>query len=140
MREFYHTLPPRYRPKVFGMTASPIWNINNPLQSLKDLEFNMLSKVIGVRQNLDELAENSPRPNEVLLSKFYFFKIKTKKINHRPLFSTLRRPVILLIPIHCGKNLGTTVSTTIQISSQIKSKLDTWSLYMNWVRLPRTST
>lgn len=67
MREFYHTLPSRYRPKVFGMTASPIWNISNPLQSLKDLEFNMLSKVIGVRQNLDELAENSPRPNETIV-------------------------------------------------------------------------
>lgn len=67
MMEFYHTLPPRHRPKVFGMTASPIWNINNPLQSLQDLEFNMLSKVIGVRQNLDELTENSPRPSEVIL-------------------------------------------------------------------------
>ncbi|GJJ12209.1 hypothetical protein Clacol_006450 [Clathrus columnatus] len=67
LKEFYHTLSPHLRPKVFGMTASPIWNINNPLKSLHDLESNMLSKVVGVRENTDELLENSPRPNEIIV-------------------------------------------------------------------------
>lgn len=53
------------RPKVFGMTASPIWNPKDPAGSLKELEKNLNARVIGVRQHVDELAAHSPKPTEV---------------------------------------------------------------------------
>lgn len=67
LREYRHIAPPE-RPKIFGMTASPIWNVRNPLGSIKLLEDNMNAKVIGVRENIAELLEKSPRPEEVSCS------------------------------------------------------------------------
>lgn len=64
MREYMQT-PSSKRPKVFGMTASPIWNPKDATSSLMALEANMDAVVIGVRQNLEELAQNSPKPIEV---------------------------------------------------------------------------
>lgn len=47
------------------MTASPIWNLKDAVGSLATLEANLDSKVVGVRENVDELAEHSPKPIEV---------------------------------------------------------------------------
>lgn len=61
----YMQCPPGKRPKVFGMTASPVWNPKNPAASIRTLETTLDAKVIGVRQHIDELAENLPKPTEV---------------------------------------------------------------------------
>lgn len=64
LREYFQ-LSPFERPKIFGMTASPIWNDRNPQGSIELLETNMDAKVVGVHENLTELEEKSPKPKEV---------------------------------------------------------------------------
>ena len=64
MREYFQVHPTE-RPKVFGMTASPIWNPKDAEGSLLTLEKNLDATVIAVREHLSELLENSPRPIEV---------------------------------------------------------------------------
>lgn len=64
MREYFQELPEK-RPKVFGMTASPIWNPRDAVESLATLERNLDAKVIAVREHVDELADHSPKPREV---------------------------------------------------------------------------
>lgn len=64
LREYYQ-LSKSERPKIFGMTASPIWNDRNPQASIELLERNMDAKVVGVYENLTELEEKSPQPKEV---------------------------------------------------------------------------
>ncbi|CEL52087.1 endoribonuclease Dicer [Rhizoctonia solani AG-1 IB] len=49
------------------MTASPIFNIRNPVQSLAQLQETMDSKVLAVRDNVLELALNAPKPQEFLM-------------------------------------------------------------------------
>ncbi|THV05043.1 type III restriction enzyme [Dendrothele bispora CBS 962.96] len=65
MRE-YDRIRADIRPRVFGMTASPIWIPKDARTSLKTLENNLHAKVIGVRENTDELAQHSPKPQEVI--------------------------------------------------------------------------
>lgn len=65
LREYFQVHPSSQRPKIFGMTASPIWNTKNPLGSLAELEANMDAKVIAIREHVNELAEHSPKPSEV---------------------------------------------------------------------------
>lgn len=64
MLEFLR-LPANDRPKIFGMTASPIYNSKNPILALETLERNMDAKVISVRENIIELSEHMSRPVEV---------------------------------------------------------------------------
>ena len=64
MREYFQ-IAIDGRPKVFGMTASPIWNPKNAAESLATLERNLDAKVIAVKEHVDELAGHSPRPEEV---------------------------------------------------------------------------
>jgi len=64
MREYFHVKVAE-RPRIFGMTASPIWNMKDPMRSLLDLEANMDSTIIAVRENVEELAAHAPRPSEV---------------------------------------------------------------------------
>ncbi|KAF8919202.1 P-loop containing nucleoside triphosphate hydrolase protein [Mucidula mucida] len=64
MRE-YCNVPASKRPKIFGMTASPILNPKQAEQSLKELEKNMDSVVIGVNDST-ELQDHSPRPQEIV--------------------------------------------------------------------------
>lgn len=64
MREYFQGSSDR-RPKIFGMTASPIWNPKDAVESLATLERNLDAKVIAVRQHVDELMDHSPRPQEV---------------------------------------------------------------------------
>ncbi|KAG6900442.1 hypothetical protein C0993_010489 [Termitomyces sp. T159_Od127] len=65
MREYFQTPTTARRPKIFGMTASPIWNPKDPIGSLMALEANLDCKVIGVRAHLDELQKHSPKPVEI---------------------------------------------------------------------------
>ncbi|CDO68911.1 hypothetical protein BN946_scf185000.g54 [Trametes cinnabarina] len=65
MREYYQ-IPVETRPKIFGMTASPIWNPRNAAESLATLERNLDSKVIAVKDHVDELSGHSPKPQEII--------------------------------------------------------------------------
>lgn len=65
MREYFQT-PSFQRPKVFGMTASPIWNPKDAQGSLMTLEKNLDAIVIAVREHVSELLHNSPRPLEII--------------------------------------------------------------------------
>ena len=67
MREYFQELPEK-RPKVFGMSASPIWNPRDAVESLATLERNLDAKVIAVRDHIDELTGHAPRPEEVASS------------------------------------------------------------------------
>ena len=55
------------RPKIFGMTASPIWNAKDAVNSLAVLEKNLNATVVAVRDYVAELSDHSPRPKEVVL-------------------------------------------------------------------------
>ncbi|KZT24079.1 P-loop containing nucleoside triphosphate hydrolase protein [Neolentinus lepideus HHB14362 ss-1] len=65
MREYFQCSS-AHRPKIFGMTASPIWNPKDAVESLATLERNMDAKVIAVREHVDELLDHSPRPKEII--------------------------------------------------------------------------
>ena len=65
MREYFQVADISKRPKIFGMTASPVWNTKNPLSSITTLEANVHAKVISVMENVEELLEYSPKANEV---------------------------------------------------------------------------
>ncbi|KAL6308704.1 hypothetical protein BKA93DRAFT_725516 [Sparassis latifolia] len=65
MREYFQQ-PVETRPKIFGMTASPIWNPRDAVESLMTLERNLDAKVIAVRHHVDELMTHSPKPEEII--------------------------------------------------------------------------
>jgi endoribonuclease Dicer len=67
MQEYFHIREVEARPKIFGMTASPVWNTKDPAGSLLTLETNLDSVIIGVREHVDELAVHAPRPSEVII-------------------------------------------------------------------------
>lgn len=67
MREYYES-PLDQRPKIFGMTASPIWNAKDAVKSLAVLEKNLNATVVAVRDHMAELSDHSPRPKEVVIS------------------------------------------------------------------------
>ncbi|KAF8682784.1 Dicer dimerization domain [Rhizoctonia solani] len=67
MRTHYHHCPVSERPRIFGMTASPIFNIRNPAQSLAQLQETMDAKVLAVKDNVLELALNAPKPQEFVM-------------------------------------------------------------------------
>jgi endoribonuclease Dicer len=64
MREYFQ-IPVSQRPKVFAMTASPVWNMKDPEGSLAMLELNMDAKVVGVHEHLGEMLDHIPKPAEV---------------------------------------------------------------------------
>jgi endoribonuclease Dicer len=67
MQEYFHIKEVEARPRIFGMTASPIWNTKDPVGSLLTLETNLDSVTISVREHVDELAIHAPRPSEVIV-------------------------------------------------------------------------
>ncbi|KAG8732492.1 Dicer-like protein 1 [Ceratobasidium sp. 423] len=67
MRTHYRHCPISERPRIFGMTASPIFNIRNPVQSLAQLQETLDAKVFAVRDNVLELALNAPKPQEFFI-------------------------------------------------------------------------
>jgi len=66
MREYYQCRVDQ-RPKIFGMTASPIWNAKDAVNSLAVLEKNLNATVVAVRDHAVELSDHSPRPKEVVI-------------------------------------------------------------------------
>ncbi|KAF9501149.1 hypothetical protein BDN71DRAFT_1439412 [Pleurotus eryngii] len=66
MNGFYFHTPVEQRPKIFGMTASPIWDTKDATGSLATLERNLDAVVIGVKEHLTELELSVPKPNEVI--------------------------------------------------------------------------
>lgn len=95
MREYFQVHPAE-RPKVFGMTASPIWNPKDAEGSLLTLEKNLDATVIAVREHVSELLENSPRPVEVRV-----FTDSRRHWNERPFgcYRLLRNTSLPLITI-----------------------------------------
>lgn len=67
MQEYFYIKEVEDRPKIFGMTASPVWNTKDPVGSLLTLETNLDSVIISVREHVDELAVHTPRPSEVII-------------------------------------------------------------------------
>ncbi|KAA1477124.1 hypothetical protein DENSPDRAFT_571422 [Dentipellis sp. KUC8613] len=65
MKEYFQC-PEDKRPKIFGMTASPVWRPHRPEEDLADLERNMNAKVITVNTHAEELLSHLPTPKEVL--------------------------------------------------------------------------
>ncbi|KAJ7491248.1 hypothetical protein FB451DRAFT_1222522 [Mycena latifolia] len=63
MREYFE-LSPLSRPKIFGMTASPVWDVKDATGSLAALEANLDSKVVAVRNHVDELAAHVHKASE----------------------------------------------------------------------------
>jgi hypothetical protein len=65
MRDFYQFAEPNSRPKVFGMTASPIWNGKQGDVDLQALEQNTYCMVYRVSKNISELDAHTHTPSEV---------------------------------------------------------------------------
>ncbi|KAL5528914.1 hypothetical protein ACEPAG_4888 [Sanghuangporus baumii] len=64
MSDFYASC--REKPKVFGMTASPVWNSKKPEASIRDLQKNMSAKVVAVREHAESLGQHVNRPIEII--------------------------------------------------------------------------
>ncbi len=65
MREYKH-IAASDRPKIFGMTASPILNPRDAIRSMEELEGNLDAKIVGIHTHVSELTEHSPKPSEVV--------------------------------------------------------------------------
>ncbi|RGB34312.1 hypothetical protein C1646_653906 [Rhizophagus diaphanus] len=65
MREFYDRCPEENRPKIFGMTASPV-NTRSAIHSASHLERNLNAKVFTA-SDTDELRRFVNRPNEIAI-------------------------------------------------------------------------
>ncbi|KAJ6546986.1 hypothetical protein B0H19DRAFT_1163345 [Mycena capillaripes] len=65
MREYFE-VSPQLRPKIFGMTASPVHNIHDARASLEALERNLDSQVVAVLDHIDELVAHVPLVSEVI--------------------------------------------------------------------------
>ncbi|KAF7305171.1 hypothetical protein MKEN_01232300 [Mycena kentingensis (nom. inval.)] len=65
MREYFQ-LPPSSRPKIFGMTASPVWRVKKASDSLTALEISLDAKIVSVQANIDELESCSPKAVEIV--------------------------------------------------------------------------
>lgn len=63
---FFSNLTSFQRPKIFGMTASPVHNIKDAAASLATLERNLDSKVVVIRNHVEELVAHGPQVSEVL--------------------------------------------------------------------------
>lgn len=66
MREFYDRCPIEKRPKIFGMTASPMHARSTVEHSVKQLEKNLNSRVYTA-VNMEELNFTTNKPNELVL-------------------------------------------------------------------------
>ncbi|KAI4523212.1 hypothetical protein K525DRAFT_196949 [Schizophyllum commune Loenen D] len=65
MDEYRHCAP-ALRPRVLGLTASPIWDARNPGKALAALEAKLDAQVVGVRRHAGELDAHTARPREVI--------------------------------------------------------------------------
>lgn len=53
------------KPKIFGMTASPISDPRNHRKSIQALERNLYARVLAVREHAAELELHTNKPEEV---------------------------------------------------------------------------
>lgn len=65
MTEYFQTSKD-VRPKIFGLTASPIWNFKRPEEALATLEKNMDATLIAVIEHARELETHAPRPSQLI--------------------------------------------------------------------------
>jgi hypothetical protein len=101
LRVFYKPVKSLFRPKIFGMTASPVWNGKQGMNNLRALEQNTDCIVQRVTKNSEELEAHVSRPVEVFVLHLFLFYGYTK---YRHLFFSLQ---IKIVPIrmhshHCG--------------------------------------
>jgi endoribonuclease Dicer len=69
MMDHYHTLDPAVeRPKILGLTASPIFNVKNPAEALQKIEKLTASKVFVVKQNSEELVRFTFQAQDVVIN------------------------------------------------------------------------
>ncbi|KAM0750653.1 hypothetical protein T439DRAFT_347998 [Meredithblackwellia eburnea MCA 4105] len=66
---FYHPLKGQgvELPRIFAMTASPIWNPKNPEKSIRELEANLDASIFEIKVNRDAVRLAAPRPDEHLV-------------------------------------------------------------------------
>ncbi|GAA5902930.1 hypothetical protein JCM8208_006514 [Rhodotorula glutinis] len=70
MREHYHPLKARGEPvpRILGLTASPIWNVKNPQQAIRNLESTLDVRILEVaKAHRHEMSAASPRATEMLV-------------------------------------------------------------------------
>ncbi|GAA6030078.1 hypothetical protein JCM8097_009245 [Rhodosporidiobolus ruineniae] len=70
MRQFYHPLKQQgvSVPRILGLTASPIWNVKNPLKAVTDLETLLDCRILEVsKQHTAEMLEHAPKAQERLV-------------------------------------------------------------------------
>lgn len=65
MQDFYHKSEERDRPKIFGMTASPVWSGKGDIENLRALERNTDCTIRRVQKNAKELETHAYHPDEV---------------------------------------------------------------------------
>ncbi|KAJ1529003.1 hypothetical protein HK096_009768, partial [Nowakowskiella sp. JEL0078] len=74
MSEFYHTIEIENRPKIFGMTASPIHQKSmthiETIEKMKELQYNLDCVVVTV-ENREDLKGYVPQASELLLEYDY---------------------------------------------------------------------
>ncbi|KAL1742102.1 hypothetical protein HDZ31DRAFT_84367 [Schizophyllum fasciatum] len=62
----YRQCPARCRPRVLGLTASPVRDARDPRGSLASLEAELDARLVGVRRHAAELDNHTARPREVI--------------------------------------------------------------------------
>lgn len=72
MRQHYHPSKnedPDRVPRVFGMTASPLWNAKNPAKAISDLEALLDARIVEMHMDTfrSELERNTPKAAETLV-------------------------------------------------------------------------
>ncbi|KAJ7063551.1 hypothetical protein C8F01DRAFT_82074 [Mycena amicta] len=67
MREYFQ-LPQTSRPKILGITASPVWNVmsRDVADSLSALEHSMDAKIFSVQKHTHELERHAPKAAEII--------------------------------------------------------------------------
>ncbi|TRM59881.1 hypothetical protein BD626DRAFT_606328 [Schizophyllum amplum] len=66
MRSHYYHSPAERRPRIFGLTATPIWSTANPAADLATLESNLDARIVCVQAYASELAAHTSQPREVV--------------------------------------------------------------------------
>lgn len=71
MRQHYHPAKlsdAEHVPKIFGMTASPLWNAKTPTKAIADLEALLDARILEVQAvHSAEVKQYTPKASEVLV-------------------------------------------------------------------------
>ena len=68
MAEHYFDIVQPKRPRVLGMTASPVYESRKAIQAINSLESNLDARLVEVQENIGELAGIARRPNEIVVT------------------------------------------------------------------------